>query len=191
MIIRDKIFKIHLPKPKYKVIKEIATRWSPRFYSEEKIPQKDINSIFEAARWAPSGRNKQPWYFYHAQKPTEGYKKLFETLDPYNQNWAKTAPLLILACVDLKNQPKYGEYDLGQATFSLVIQARHLGYYSRQMALFDKKKVKQIFKLGKNIEPYIIIAIGEIGDYKKASKQIIDYELDPRPRKSKICEELI
>ena len=189
----DEILKIHQPKPRYKVISEITKRWSPRHYSDEKIPTKHLNIIFEAARWAPSAHNHQPWYFYFAKKGTNTYKKLFSTLDEYNQSWAKTAPLLILAsAVTTNSEGKniYAFYDLGAAVLSFILQAQSLGYYSRQMALFDKQKVKEFFKLEKSIEPYVIVAMGRIGDYKKASKQIINYELDPRPRKVNIAQEL-
>ncbi|PJC81501.1 hypothetical protein CO007_04380, partial [Candidatus Roizmanbacteria bacterium CG_4_8_14_3_um_filter_36_10] len=84
----------------------------------------------------------------------------------------------------------YAFYDLGAAVLSLIIQAQSLGYYSRQMALFDKQKAKGFFKLEKNFEPYIIIAMGRIGDYKNVSKQVIDRELDPRPRKTDLVKEL-
>ncbi|HBC72964.1 MAG: Nitroreductase family protein [Candidatus Amesbacteria bacterium GW2011_GWB1_47_19] len=188
-----KIIRIHLPRPRYKIISEIALRWSPRHYSDEKIPQEHINIIFEAPRWAPSGHNHQPWYFYTAKKGTGIYEKLFSTLDEYNQSWAKTAPLLILACAITSNtegKNPYAFYDLGAAVLSLILQAQSLGYYSRQMALFDKQKVKEFFKLDKNHEPFTIIAMGKIGDYTKASKQVIDYEFDPRPRKTDLVKEL-
>jgi len=194
VLVIDKIIKIHQPRPRDKVISEIAKRWSPRHYSQEKIPTKHINIIFEAARWSPSGHNYQPWYFYFAKKGTSAYNKLFSTLDKYNQSWAKTAPLLILACAITSNiegkKNIYAFYDLGAASFSLILQAQSLGYYSRQMALFDKQKVKEFFKLKKNLAPYVIIAMGKIGDYKKASKQVVGYELDPRPRKTNLAKEL-
>jgi nitroreductase len=189
----DKILKIHQPRPRYKIIREIAKRWSPRHYSDEKIPREHLNIIFEASRWAPSAHNYEPWYFYYIQKGSDVYDKLFSTLDEYNQSWAKTAPLLILACAittNVEGKNIYAFYDLGAAVLSLILQAQSLGYYSRQMALFDKQKVKAFFKLEKNHEPYVIIAMGKIGNYKNASKQIIGYELDPRPRKTDLAKEL-
>lgn len=187
------ILKIHLPKPTYKIINEIAKRWSPRYFSNKEISKKDIKTIFEAVRWTPSGHNREPWYFYYVQKGTKSYKNLFSTLDNYNQSWAKTAPVLILACAisrDEQGVNPYSIYDLGAAVFSLVIQTQALGYYARQMALFNKEKVRMLFKLKKDLQPYIIIAIGKIGDYKNAPKEIINYELVPRPRKKKIAEEI-
>lgn len=193
MHIAKKIHTIHLPRPRFKVIKEIATRWSPRYYSDEKIPEKDINIVFEAARFAPSGHNRQPWYFYYVEKGTPSYKKLFSSLEEYNQSWAKTAPLLIVACAipkDHDGKNEYAFYDLSAAVLSIVLQARQLGYYCRQMALFNKEKVKRYFKLKKYFEPFIIIALGNIGNHDTAPKQIINYELAPRPRKTAIFEKL-
>jgi len=189
----DEIIKIHQPRPRYKVINEIAKRWSPRHYSQEKISTKHLNIIFEAARWSPSGHNYQPWYFYFAKKETDAYNKLFSTLNKYNQSWAKTAPLLILACAitnNVEGKNIYATYDLGAAVLSLILQAQSLGYYSRQMALFDKQKVKRFFKLEKNFEPHVIITMGKIGNYKNATKQVINYELDSRPRKTDLVKKL-
>jgi hypothetical protein len=109
-------------------------------------------------------------------------------LSEYNYRWAKSAPLLIVACTDETEESQYGKYDLGAAVFSLVLQAHSLGYYCRQMALFDHEKVQKL--VDKNRKPYIIIAIGKLGDYEKAEENIIRYESDPRPRKEKISEEL-
>lgn len=188
-----KILQIHKPKTKYKVIKEITQRWSPRYYSPEPVLEKHLQIIFEAARWAPSGHNHEPWYYYYAKKGSLGYKQLFSTLNDYNQSWAKTAPLLVLACAEKTN--KHGEnpfavYDLGASVISLILQAQSLGYYARQMGLFDKEKVKKFFKLEKKLVPFIIIALGKIGDYEKAPKEIVEMELDPRPRKTNIAQEL-
>ncbi len=193
VLLIDKIIKIHQPRPKYKIISEIAKRWSPRHYSDEKIPSEHMDVIFEAARWSPSAHNRQPWYFYFAEKGTDVHNKLFSTLDEYNQSWAKSAPLLILACAittNVEGKNRYAFYDLGAAVLSFILQAQSLGYYSRQMALFDKQKVKRFFKLEKNSEPYVVIAMGKIGDYKNASKQVLDYEYSPRPRKTDLVKEL-
>ncbi len=187
------ILKIRKPKPKHKILKEISNRWSPRHFSDQKIPTKDLEIIFEAARWTPSGRNWQPWYFYCVKKDSNFYKNLFSTLNEYNQSWAKTAPVLILSCAitthDGKQNP-FAFYDLGAAVISLILQAQKLGYFARQIGLFDKEKVKKIFRLEKNFEPFIIIALGKIGNYKKAPKEIIQMELDPKPRKTDIWKEV-
>jgi len=189
----QKIIKIRQPQLQYTIMKEIAQRWSPRYFSDKKIPKNHLNIIFEAARWTPLGRNHQPWYFYYAQKGNSSYQKLFSTLNEKNQSWAKTAPLLILACSQTHNEKgenPFAFYDLGAAVLSLVLQAQSLGYYSRQMGLFDKEKVKKIFHLLPNFEPFIIIAVGKIGDYKNAPPEIVEMDLDPRPRKIDIYKEI-
>jgi nitroreductase len=184
----DQVLRVHLPKTKLKILDVIAKRWSPRHYSGEKIPQEHLNTILEAARWTPSAHNLQPWYFYYAQKPTKDYERLEEALSEYNHRWAKSAPLLIVACMDLKEESQFAHYDLGAAVFALILQAHSLGYYCRQMALFNHEKVQKL--VGKNHKPYIIVAIGKLGDYEKAEENIVRYEMDPRPRKEKISEEL-
>jgi len=188
-----KILKVHKPKTNYKVIKEIAQRWSPRYFSDEPVSENHLKIIFEAGRWAPSGHNYQPWYYYYTKKGSSEYKKLFSTLNDYNQTWAKTAPLLVLACA-IKNSGEsenpFAFYDLGASVICSILQAQSLGYYARQMGLFDKEKVRELFKLGKNLQPFIVIALGKIGDYQTASKEIIEMELDPRPRKTDLAKEL-
>jgi len=187
------IRKIREPQTRFPVLKEIQKRFSPRFYSSEPVKEKDLRSIFEAARWTPSGHNNQPWHFYYTEKGTDSYAKLFSTLNEYNQSWAHTAPLLILCCAIPKNihgDNPFAYYDLGAAVITLVLQAHHVGYYSRQMGMFDKKDVKKMFPLDKGHEPFIIIAMGKIGDYTTAPQKIIDLELDPRPRKTDIAQRL-
>lgn len=189
----DTILRVRTPKPRVPVIGVIQKRFSPRFFSNKAVKAEHLRSIFEAARWAPSGYNHQPWYFYYARKGTSSYTKLFSALNDHNRSWAKTAPLLILACAIAKN--KYGEnhfayYDLGASVISLILQAQSLGYYSRQMGLFDKQRVKKIFSLEKNLEPFIVIALGKIGNYTNAPKEIIEMELDSRPRKINIFKQL-
>ena len=104
----DEILKIHQPRPRYKVISEITKRWSPRHYSDEIIPIKDINIIFEAARWAPSAHNHQPWYFYFAKKGTDAFNKLFSTLDKYSLlSAARTR--IITDCVHIKGKFKISD----------------------------------------------------------------------------------
>lgn len=187
------ILKIHKPKPRYPIIREIANRWSPRFYDPALISMNDLKSMFEAARFAPSAHNHQPWYYFYAVKGSNAYRDLFSTLNEYNKTWAVTAPILILACAIVQNE--HGEnphalYDLGASVISFILQAQSLGYYGRQMALFDKTKVRKYFRLEKKLEPFIIIALGKVGNYKKASQYILDLERDPRPRKTDFFREL-
>src|SRR3989344_5114235 len=96
-VTKDDVFRARKPKPDYPVIKEIEERFSPRHFSSQPILEKDINSIFEAARWAPSGWNFEPWYFYWAKKGEQSFEKIVSCLGEYNR-YAEKAPILVVAC---------------------------------------------------------------------------------------------
>ena len=100
--------------------------------------------------------------------------------------WAKEAPVLILACYideDKYGKNAYAQYDLGQAVSALVYQAQILGYYTHQMAGFDREKAKKL--IDKNHNPFVLIALGKIGDYEKADKKIVEKDKAPKERKEK------
>lgn len=186
------IVKNREPKPEYEIIPELKTRFSPHLYANEQIPEKDIRKILEAARWAPSARNWQPWYFYWTQNGSSMFKKLLACLSPHNA-WAKTAGTLVVACYinnDEKGENPYAQYDLGAAVLAMVLQAKHLGYYSRQMGLFNKDKAKQVIKAKETEFPFIIIALGKIGDYTNAPEEIIQKDLHPSIRKTDFAKKV-
>ena len=172
-------------------MKEIADRFSPRYYSDEEINSSNISSIFEAARFAPSGWNYQPWYFYWTKKEDTSYNKIISCLTKYNR-FAKTAPVLIVACFikKFKGRKTYYRHDLGAAVMSLVLQAQHLGYYCRQMGDFNKNKLVKLFNIDINHFPFVIIALGKLGDYKNINDELLKRELDPRPRKKDFVKKL-
>ena len=191
MTTADEIIKIRKPQPDYPVIAEIANRFSPRYFLDKEVRIDDINSIFEAARFTPSGWNFQPWYFYWTKKGDVSYKKIISCLTKYNR-FAKTAPVLIVACFikKFKGRKTYYRHDLGAAVMSLVLQAQHLGYYSRQMGDFNKNKLVKLFNVDINHFPFVIIALGKLGDYKKIDNKLLERELDPRPRKKDFVKKL-
>lgn len=182
---KNEVFKARKPKPDYSVIKEIEERFSPRHFSSQPIPEKDVNSIFEAARWAPSGWNFEPWYFYWSEKDTPSFDKIVSCLGKFNR-YADKAPVLIVGCLIKKIEGKkaYYRHDLGAAVMSLVIQAQHLGYYTRQMGEFKEAKLKKLLNIYKSHFPFVVIALGRLGDYDKIDEALLKRELDPRPRKT-------
>ena len=183
---------INLKKPKLKadIINVLINRFSPRVYSEDKVSQKNLKKIIEAARWSPSAMNNQPWFFYTAKKGSPGFKLFLNSLGDRNY-WAKKVPVLILACYIKEDKfGEYGQYDLGQAVFSLVIQARSLGYHSRQMADFNKEQIKKDLKIQNSFFPWVIIAIGKIGDYTTADVTSIKKDNFDRKRKGIISQEI-
>ncbi|MCR4277258.1 MAG: nitroreductase family protein [Candidatus Roizmanbacteria bacterium] len=190
MITTDQIIDIKKPKLKAEIFNLFRKRFSPRVYSEEEIARKDLDSMIEAARWSPSAMNNQPWFFYIAKSGSVGFKILINSLGNRNY-WAKKAPVLILACYIKEDKfGEYGQYDLGQAVFSLVIQARSLGYHSRQMADFNKKQVRNNLKIKNSFFPWVIIAVGKIGDYTKADSTLIEKDNLERKRKENIKIEI-
>ncbi len=196
MLITERIKQIRIPPTNFPVLDNIKKRFSPRIFSSTPIPQSDLDAIFEASRLAPSGRNHQPWFFYLARAGTTEYAKLF-TCIPERNMWAKTAPVIIIACYD-PIEPKdetnrWAIYDLGAAVMSLVLQATELNYACRQIGSFDWTKTKQEFSIPDPLLPFTLIAIGKMGteeDYQKADPEIIQKELVPNPRKPKIYQDL-
>ncbi len=190
--IGNQVIKIRKPKPKYPILRELSDRFSPRHYANEQILIADIHSILEAARWVPSGHNAQPWYFYWAQNGSSSFDTLIATLPDFN-TWAKTASILVVACYFEKNERDHNEfavYDLGAAVLALVLQGQHFGYYARQMGIFDKEKVKQIIKAKDQEEPFVIIALGRLGNYAKASEDIIQRDMASTPRKTDFAKKI-
>lgn len=190
--ISDKVIDARKPKTKYTILKEIGERFSPRYYSSDPIPENDMNSIFEAARLAPSARNNQPWFFYWTRNGTKTFNKLYRTLLE-NNRWAKTAPVFIACTYLYKNEfgeNDYALYDLGASVLSLILQAQYLGYYARQMGLFDKEKAGKILKVSEYQKVFIIIALGKLGDYNNAPKEMIIKDMTSSIRKDEIAKEI-
>lgn len=187
----EEIIKIRKPKPDYPVMEEINNRFSPRHFLNKKIGGNDINSIFEAARFAPSGWNYQPWYFYWSKNGERSFKKIISCLGKYNR-YAESAAVLVIGCFikQFKGKKSYYRHDLGASVMSLVLQAQHLGYYSRQMGEFNKSKLVKLLSINKTHHPFVIIAIGKIGEYKNIDESILKRELIPRPRKKDFVKKL-
>jgi len=186
------IIKIRKPKPDHQVMQEIDNRFSPRYFAEDKVKTSDINSIFEAARFAPSGWNFQPWFFYWGEKGTKSFEKIGSCLGKYN-SFAKRAPILIIACYikKTKGNKSYYRHDLGASVMSLVLQAQNLGYYCRQMGKFNSSKLKKIIPMESEHQPFVIIALGKIGDYTDIDDKLLKRELEIKPRKKDFVKKLI
>ena len=146
----------------------LKQRWSPRAISAEPVDQKKILNILEAARWAPSSANQQPWRFIIGINGDETYQKIFNTLVEFNQAWAKV-PILILSIgktkLNMKDAPNESySYDVGQAVANLTIQASSEGLFVHQMGGFDKEKAIELFNIPSAYKPLTVIAIGYYGN---------------------------
>jgi nitroreductase len=166
----------------------LETRWSPRAFSDEAIDFQKIQRMLEAARWAPSCFNEQPWRFIIGVKNEgETYRNILSSLAEFNQKWAVTAPLLILCCgkkhFTLRDEENiYFKYDTGQAAAYLTMQAVHEGLYVHQMAGFDKHKVIELFNLPIDYEPLTVMAFGYMGDPEMLPEEIKKMEYADRYR---------
>jgi nitroreductase len=168
----------------------IRERWSPRAFADKPIPHDILRSLFEAARWAPSSNNEQPWAYLVATKDdSENYAKTLGVLVEFNANWAKNAPVLALAVAKLtfakNNAPnRNAPYDLGAATAYLSVEAISRGIFVHQMAGFDPQKARQAFEIPADWDAFATLAIGYPGDLESLPQSLKDREVAPRTRKS-------
>jgi nitroreductase len=161
-----------------KILEFISNRRSEFAFSSERISQSDINLLFEAARWAPSSYNEQPWRFYYAVKDnTDSFNPVVDCLSPANAEWAKHAPLIIISAAHLKlskngNENLYAVHDTGMATANLLIQGQNLGISTHPMGGFDKEKLSKAIGLNENYLLLTVIAAGFLGDNSQLSEPI-------------------
>lgn len=150
----------------------IQARWSPRaFDPDRKVSHDDLLALLEAARWAPSCFNDQPWRFIVCDKTSDkaGWQHAFSTLVEKNKLWAKNAPVLILS-VAMENFNHNGKpnrwamYDTGAASVSLCLQATAMGLCVHQMGGFDAEKAREVFNLPDDCRPMAMMAIGYQAD---------------------------
>ena len=167
----------------------ILNRWSPRAFADKPVEPAVLASLFEAARWAPSSNNEQPWAYLVATKDDpENFAKALSVLVDFNAGWAKAAPALVLAVSELKFRAngtpnRNAFYDTGAATAWLTVEAASRGLVVHQMAGFDAAKAKNVFDIPADWEPIAAIAIGYPGDADLLPEKLRDREVAPRTRK--------
>jgi nitroreductase len=167
----------------------IRNRWSPRAFSDEPLSPATLRSLFEAARWAPSSSNEQPWAFLVATKDdTESFQKILSTLVEFNQAWAKNAPVLVITVSELefarnKTPNRNAFYDTGAAVAHLTAEATSRGLFVHQMAGFEPHKAIELFHIPKGWEPIAVFAIGFPGDPHSLPDKLRERELASRSRK--------
>ncbi len=162
-------------------------RSSKTFKENQDIPMEDLLSFFEAARWAPSARNRQPWrYLLFTKQSPEALASMRSCLDEKNQEWANKAPVLILSCAEIADDQgtpnRSALHDLGLANENLLLQIRSLNYNCRPMGGFDKEKAALLFNIPKNIQPFLVIAVGLPIRYSNLPDDIQEMERRPRER---------
>src|ERR1700761_8330274 len=163
-------------------------RWSPRAFADKAVSDDDLKKIFEAARWAASSYNEQPWRFFLGRRGDATYKKIFDTLVEFNQRWAKSAPVLILSVASNKfaqngNPNYYSLHDTGAATGYLSLEATALGLHTHSMAGFDHGKARKAFDVPADYDIGAVTALGYLGDPATLHDQLRAQETSPRQRK--------
>ena len=167
----------------------IAERWSPRAFSDKPVAPDVLASLFEAARWAPSSSNEQPWaYIVGTKDDAENFAKLVSVLVPSNVTWSQHAPVLALAVAELafaKNGTpnRNAQYDVGAASAWLTVEATSRGLFVHQMAGYDHDKARQVFGIPAGWEPIAAIAIGYPSNPDSLPQPLRDREVAPRTRK--------
>lgn len=148
----------------------IKSRWSPRAFAAELPSWEELASMLEAARWAPSSFNGQPWRFIIGRKDQKDlYEKILFCLREKNQLWAKQAPVLGILVIgqdfEYNGKPnRWADFDGGLAMAQFILQAEALGWSAHIMAGFHRDKARETFGIPENFEPCVAFAVGRRGD---------------------------
>jgi nitroreductase len=178
-----------LAETKVPIHEPIGRRWSPRAFSERPVEPEKLLSLFEAARWASSSSNEQPWAFIVATNADpKNYEAMLGVLVDFNRGWARKAPVLILTLAhtqfDKDGHPnRHALYDLGQAAANLSLQATAIGLATHPMAGFNVEAARQRFAVPEGWEPVSVIALGYPGDPGSLDDTLRQRELAQRQRK--------
>jgi nitroreductase len=176
----------------------ILQRWSPRALSGEPITKEQLLSLFEAARWAPSCYNNQPWRFIYAQRDTPAWQSFLDLLVPFNQSWAHNAAALVIIAskknFTFNNKPsRTHAFDTGAAWQNLALQASVNGLVAHGMEGFDYEKAAQLINLPDDWEIHAMCAIGKPGEIEQLPPDVQKKETpsDRNPIESFIFEGLV
>ena len=176
-------------KPDHPIHELLAARWSPYAFADRDVPEADLVSLFEAARWAPSSYNEQPWsYVVATRREPEEFKKLLSCLVEGNQAWAKDVAVLALGIVSHEfarnGKPnRAAVHDLGLAAGNLLIEATARGLTVHQMIGIVPERAKELYAIPDGHEAWTGIAIGYAGDPNSLPEALKPRDLAPRVRK--------
>jgi nitroreductase len=172
------------------ILEIIQERWSPYSFSSNPVEEYKMKAMLEAASYAPSCNNEQPWMFvYTTRQNSEVFDNYLGFMVDSNRVWAKHAYALIISMARTKfsynSKPnRFAFHDTGMAVANLLIQALTMDIYVHQMGGFSVEKVKEYFKLNTDIEPVAMMAVGYIGDGISLTSELLKRDEKRRPRKS-------
>jgi len=175
--------------PDHPILDFLRKRWSPRAFADRPVEPTKLQSVLEAARWAPSSSNEQPWNFIVASKDNaQEFDRMLACLFEKNQAWAKNAPMLMIS-VAAKNFAQSGKpnrhyfHDVGLAVSDMITQATALDLFVHQMAGFSPDKARETYGIPETHEPVAAIAVGYLGDPDLLPGDLRERELKPSTRK--------
>lgn len=167
----------------------IAGRYSPCGFADRPVSDEDLRSLFEAARWAASSYNEQPWSYLVARKEDANeFARLLSCLLEANQAWAATAPVLAIACAALtfsrNGKPNLAAtHDLGLAAGNLSLEATSRGLFVHQMIGILPEKARALYRVPEGVQPFTALAIGYAADPQTLPDPLKQRDLAPRSRK--------
>ena len=161
----------------------LAFRWSPRaFHPTAALTGDEAASLLEAARWAPSAGNVQPWRFALGHRDDETWKRILVSLAEADQGWARHAAALVVGAHTGGDPERYA-YDLGQSIAHLTVQATALGLYAHQIRGFDRAALAADLDLSPGIRPLVVTAVGRLGDPSALPGELLRRETALRHRR--------
>ena len=172
----------------------LANRRSPRSLDATAVLSKEeLLAVLEAARWAPSAFNGQPWRFFVGQRGDEVFAQILDSLAPFNQGWAfRSSALILVAGLPAREDgtPNKGYlYDCGLAVAQMVVETHHRGFVAHQMTGFDPEKAVQNLGIDASLIPVAVIAIGKQASAEQLEGPLLERENAPRERKA--LEEIV
>lgn len=161
--------------PNYPIHPLLYSRWSPRAMSGESIPQKQLESLFEAARWAPSSSNLQPWTFLYAHRDSQHWPAYFGFLNEFNQMWAKNAAVLVVVVAQLEqdgHKMPTAQFDTGAAWQNLALEATAQKLIAHGIGGFDRPAATQKLAVPDTHQVMAMIAIGQPGPLSNINERM-------------------
>lgn len=169
------------------ILDVLAERWSTRIFDATAAIDEDaLASALEAARWAPTAVNFQPWRAIVARRGSASHAKVVATLAGFNSTWAADAAALVVFIAETTRDGEpmaWALYDTGQAAAHFTVQAHANGLSTHQMGGFDRDALAAAFELSSDFTPISVMAVGELGDIRTASEELQQRENAPRTRR--------
>lgn len=159
-------------------------RWSPRAFTNDEITEHQLMALLEAARWAPSAYNVQPWRFVFARRGGAGWQAMMDALVPFNQSWAGSASALVVVLSAEQSQSDEGElqpnawhaFDAGAAWASVALQAHLWGWATHAMGGFDAEAMRRAVRTPEGFTIHAVVAVGRKADASTLPADLQEYE---------------